>query len=53
MRARARAHTHTHTYTQVFLEFNINNGFLVADHGVEQCERMLAFFHDEYNARVR
>jgi hypothetical protein len=45
----ARAHTHT----QVFLEFNINNGFLVADHGVEQCERMLAFFHDEYNARVR
>ena len=55
--ARARAHTHTHTHThtrmQVFLEFNINNGFLVADHGVEQCERMLAFFHDEYNARVR
>ena len=49
----ARAHTHTHTRMQVFLEFNINNGFLVADHGVEQCERMLAFFHDEYNARVR
>ena len=51
--ARARTHTHTHTHMQVFLEFNINNGFLVADHGVEQCERMLAFFHDEYNARVR
>ena len=47
----ARAYTRTHM--QVFLEFNINNGFLVADHGVEQCERMLAFFHDEYNARVR
>ena len=53
MRARAHTHTHTHTHMQVFLEFNINNGFLVADHGVEQCERMLAFFHDEYNARVR
>ena len=50
---RAHTHTHTHTHMQVFLEFNINNGFLVADHGVEQCERMLAFFHDEYNARVR
>ena len=51
--ARTRARAHTHTHMQVFLEFNINNGFLVADHGVEQCERMLAFFHDEYNARVR
>ena len=36
----------------VFLEFNINNGFLVADHGVEQSERMLGFFEDEYDKRV-
>lgn len=36
----------------VFLEFNINNGFLVSDHGVEQCERMLSFFEDEYDKRV-
>jgi hypothetical protein len=33
----------------VFLEFNINNGFLVSDHGVEQCERMLSFFEHEYD----
>jgi hypothetical protein len=36
----------------VFLEFNINNGFLVSDHGVDQSERMLGFFEDEYDKRV-
>ena len=36
----------------VFLEFNINNGFLVSDHGVDMCERMLGFYEDEYDKRV-
>jgi len=36
----------------VFLEFNINNGFLVSDHGVEQCQKMLDFFEEEYDKRI-
>ena len=39
--------------TPYFIEFNINNGFFVADHSVEECEQMHAFFHREFNARLR
>ena len=38
--------------TPIFIEFNINNGFFVADHSVEECEQMHAFFHREFNARL-
>merc|ERR1719261_450615 len=36
----------------VFLEFNINNGFFVADHPIEECEKMCEFFQREFDARV-
>lgn len=36
----------------VFLEFNINNGFFVADHPIEECEKMCEFFEREFDARV-
>jgi len=36
----------------VFLEFNINNGFFVADHPIEECEKMCDFFQREFDARV-
>ena len=36
----------------VFLEFNINNGFLITDHGVDQCERMIQYVEDEYDKRI-
>ena len=39
--------------TPIFIEFNINNGFFVADHSVEECEQMHAFFHREFNARLQ
>ena len=35
----------------MFIEFNINNGFFVADHSVEECEQMHSFFKQEFNAR--
>lgn len=36
----------------VFLEFNINNGFFVADHPIEECDKMCDFFSREFDARV-
>eukprot|EP00928_Gymnodinium_smaydae_P063264 TRINITY_DN46905_c0_g1_i1.p1 TRINITY_DN46905_c0_g1~~TRINITY_DN46905_c0_g1_i1.p1 ORF type:complete len:487 (-),score=81.89 TRINITY_DN46905_c0_g1_i1:181-1641(-) len=36
----------------VFLEFNINNGFFVADHPLEECEQMCDFFEREFDARA-
>merc|ERR1711990_1108936 len=36
----------------VFLEFNINNGFFVADHPLEECEKMCEFFSREFDARL-
>ena len=36
----------------VFIEFNIGNGFYVADHTVEECEQMADFFSCEFHARV-
>lgn len=36
----------------VFLEFNINNGFFVADHPLDECEKMCDFFEREFDARV-
>eukprot|EP00932_Pfiesteria_piscicida_P018060 SRR837773.493.p1 GENE.SRR837773.493~~SRR837773.493.p1 ORF type:complete len:357 (+),score=148.98 SRR837773.493:151-1071(+) len=36
----------------VFLEFNINNGFFVADHSLEECYKMCDFFSREFDARV-
>ena len=36
----------------VSLEFNINNGFLISDHGVDQCERMIQYVEDEYDKRI-
>jgi hypothetical protein len=36
----------------VFLEFNINNGFFVADHPIEECEKMCDFFQVEFDKRV-
>lgn len=36
----------------VFLEFNINNGFFVADHPIEECEQMCDFFSQEFDARA-
>jgi len=36
----------------VFLEFNINNGFFVADHPIEECDKMCEFFSREFDARV-
>ena len=32
--------------------FNINNGFFVADHSVEECQQMHDFFYREFNARI-
>jgi len=36
----------------VFLEFNINNGFFVADHPLEECWKMCSFFEREFDARL-
>ena len=36
----------------IFLELNINNGFLVSDHGIDQCNKMIKFYKEEYNKRV-
>jgi len=36
----------------VFIEFNIGNGFYVADHTVEECEQMSNFFSREFHARL-
>jgi hypothetical protein len=36
----------------VFLEFNINNGFFVADHPLDECEKMCEFFQREFDARI-
>ena len=37
----------------VFIEFNINNGFFVADHSVEECEQMSVYYAEEFNNRFR
>jgi hypothetical protein len=36
----------------VFIEFNINNGFFVGDHTLEEVEQMTAFYGKNYNARL-
>merc|ERR1711920_1191479 len=36
----------------VFLEFNINNGFFVADHPIEEVYKMCDFFEAEFDKRV-
>jgi hypothetical protein len=36
----------------VFLEFNINNGFFMADHPLEECEKMCDYFEREFDARA-
>merc|ERR1711971_194463 len=36
----------------VFLEFNINNGFFVADHPLEEVYQMCDFFEREFDQRV-
>eukprot|EP00933_Yihiella_yeosuensis_P051364 TRINITY_DN49293_c0_g1_i1.p1 TRINITY_DN49293_c0_g1~~TRINITY_DN49293_c0_g1_i1.p1 ORF type:complete len:499 (-),score=99.17 TRINITY_DN49293_c0_g1_i1:624-2009(-) len=35
-----------------FLEFNVNNGFFVADHWVAECEQMAAFYEKNFLARL-
>jgi len=35
-----------------FLEFNINNGFFVADHSIDECDHMAQFYQREFFARV-
>ena len=36
----------------VFIEFNINNGFFVADHSIEECEEMIDFYGTQFAKRV-
>merc|ERR1719181_2231634 len=36
----------------LFIEFNINNGFFVGDHSLEELELMTAFYGREYQARL-
>ena len=36
----------------VFIEFNINNGFFVADHSIEECEEMIEFYGQQFQERV-
>jgi len=36
----------------VFLEFNINNGFFVADHPLDECWKMCEFFSEQFDARA-
>jgi len=38
--------------TPVFIEFNIGNGFYVADHTVEECWQMATFFSEQFHARL-
>lgn len=37
----------------VFLEFNINNGFFIADHSLEECNKMCDFFSAQFDARIQ
>lgn len=37
----------------VFIEFNINNGFFVADHTVDELYQMAGYYEREFNARLR
>lgn len=36
----------------VFIEFNLNNGFFVADHSVEEVRQMIQFYKEQFNKRV-
>ena len=36
----------------IFIEFNINNGFFVADHTIEECEFMVKFYTNQFNSRL-
>jgi hypothetical protein len=36
-----------------FIEFNINNGFFLADHCIEECEQMADYFLEQFNARKK
>jgi hypothetical protein len=36
-----------------FLEFNINNGFFVADHSMEELEIMATYYSTQFHARLR
>ena len=40
-----------HRSTPLFIEFNINNGFFVADHSIEEVEQMIAFYGENFQAR--
>ena len=31
----------------IFIEFNINNGFFLADHSIDECEQMANFYERE------
>ena len=35
-----------------FVEFNINNGFYVADQTIKEVLQMIAFYEEEFNARL-
>jgi hypothetical protein len=36
----------------IFIEFNINNGFFVADHSIDELETMVAYYDKEFHARL-
>lgn len=36
----------------VFIEFNINNGFFLADHSVAEAEQMVTFYAKQFNGRI-
>merc|ERR1719263_1618835 len=36
----------------IFIEFNINNGFFVADHSMPELETMANFYHRNFLARL-
>eukprot|EP00747_Dinoflagellata_sp_TGD_P183201 gnl/TRDRNA2_/TRDRNA2_37922_c0_seq1.p1 gnl/TRDRNA2_/TRDRNA2_37922_c0~~gnl/TRDRNA2_/TRDRNA2_37922_c0_seq1.p1 ORF type:complete len:462 (-),score=70.55 gnl/TRDRNA2_/TRDRNA2_37922_c0_seq1:201-1586(-) len=36
----------------IFLEFNVNNGFFLCDHTLEEAEQMVAFYSREFFARL-
>lgn len=36
----------------LFIEFNINNGFYVADHSIAEVSQMIAYYEKQFNARL-
>ena len=37
----------------LFIEFNINNGFYVADHSVAEVRQMIQYYEAQFNARLK